>query len=738
MDTKIWLSVLLPAYNVQEWVQECVESLLNQGQEGVEILLLDDASTDASAQVLDKLRQDHGSRLRLLHHATNRGLSASRNSLLNEARGEYVWFIDSDDVVQAGALASLRARISIDAPDLILCDFQILRESSTLKHRLRGELHRCTFSGVAHQTLRDRSRLVEGLMDCGQLHVWSKIARKSVWQHASFPENRYFEDIAVLARLVEATKSFRYVPEAWIKYRQRQGSILADYTEGKIRDLGDNLANMHSNLLGLPGGLDSRARFSLDHFCLKSFASMARHLRKSRLTEVAGLRAGCIERFREIFPQGPNALLLQFLSRGWLLRAERAHRSLRAAGLVSGAFNTRRIDTMVDSKPGTAPNIADRPIRVLHFVTGGFSGGATQVAISLTRGALAAGDMQPLLVLRRKWNAGQDHIRRLQDDAVPLETVTRWPHLATIWSLFRICRKFRPDVLLAHGYSEHLWGRYAGLLAGVPHLVHIEHNSHERYSKLRRAQTRWLARRSSLIVGCSEGARQALLEMGNPPERTIAIANGIRLSPFSNAHSKPFQERIQGIVMVARFSRQKDHATLLHALKRLQDQGIRTPLILCGGGKRRRAMEELAEQLKLGDQVQFKGVCGNVPELLMQHQICVLSTHHEGMPLALLEGMAAGCAVIGSDVRGVRGLISDGENGRLVSAQDADALADAIAGLIRSPELAAQLGARARSTALALYNRERMVARYNEMVRSLAHGLPMNAGPPVGMLPVAE
>jgi hypothetical protein len=77
--------------------------------------------------------------------------------------------------------------------------------------------------------------------------------------------------------------------------------------------------------------------------------------------------------------------------------------------------------------------------------------------------------------------------------------------------------RFRPDILVAHGFSEHLWGRYAGLLAQVPHLVHVEHNTRERYTRWRLKQTRWLAARTDRIVGCSEGVRLRLLEMGMPP-----------------------------------------------------------------------------------------------------------------------------------------------------------------------------------------------------------------------------
>src|SRR5436190_11267187 len=143
--------------------------------------------------------------------------------------------------------------------------------------------------------------------------------------------------------------------------------------------------------------------------------------------------------------------------------------------------------------PTTAPD--QRPVRVMHFVTGGFSGGATQVANALVQAGLESPAIQPLLVLRRKRRTDPRRIAELEQAGVPVHVVPGWSHAATIFALVQACREFQPDVLVAHGFSEHLWGRYAGLLAQVPHLVHVEHNTRERYTRRRPRLTRWLAAR---------------------------------------------------------------------------------------------------------------------------------------------------------------------------------------------------------------------------------------------------
>lgn len=363
----------------------------------------------------------------------------------------------------------------------------------------------------------------------------------------------------------------------------------------------------------------------------------------------------------------------------------------------------------------------EAPLRVLHFVSGGFSG-ATQVAIDLVQAAQQSAHLQPLLVLRRKRHTDPQRIEALRAAGMPLQTVPGWSHAATIWALAKLCRQFAPHVLVAHGFSEHLWGRYAGLIAGVPHLVQVEHNSRERYTRWRLAQARWLARRSDRLIGVSEGVAARLRELGMPPERVVAIGNGIRLEPFASAGARPYASRDAALLMTARFAAQKDHATLIRALALLRERGLTPPLLLAGGGsaKHRERCLRLAQSLGVAEQLQMLGHRSDMPQLLMNTAICVLATHYEGMPLALVEGMAAGCAVVASAVPGVRELIRDGQTGLLVPESDAPALADALERLLRDPAYAAGLGAAARQQALAEHGRERMTASYEALLRSIA------------------
>ena len=363
------------------------------------------------------------------------------------------------------------------------------------------------------------------------------------------------------------------------------------------------------------------------------------------------------------------------------------------------------------SKPG---------LRVLHFVTGGFSG-ATQVAVDLCLEAQRSGTMQVVLALRRKRHTPMERVEALRAQGLDVRLVPGWAHAATVWALRSIAREVRPDVLVAHGFSEHLWGRYAGLWAGVPQLVHVEHNSRERYTRWRLAQARWLALRTGAMVGVSEGVRQRLLELGFPPARCLAIPNGIPLERFPIGALLPWARREAGICMASRFGRQKDHATLIEAVALLGARGLRPPVLLAGGGKQRLAdrAQALAAARGLAGQVRFPGAVADLPQRLMGTQLFVLSTHYEGMPLALCEAMAAGCACVATDVVGVREVIRHGETGWLVPENDAPALADALERLLRDPALAARLGAAARGQAEREFGSALMLERYRTLLERL-------------------
>mgnify|MGYP003771713969 FL=1 len=367
---------------------------------------------------------------------------------------------------------------------------------------------------------------------------------------------------------------------------------------------------------------------------------------------------------------------------------------------------------MSASPPSSAAPAAARPLRVLHFVSGGFSG-ATQVAIDLCG---EQPGQQTMLVLRRRASVDPaPRVRELRERGLLVEVVPRWSHTVTIWALARICRDWQPDVLVAHGFSEHLWGRYAGLRAGVPRLIQVEHNTRENYGFWRLRQSLRLAKRTERIIAVSQAVRDALVRLGHPAERCTVVVNGIELGRWTQG--RPWDEREDAIVMPARFAAQKDHFTLIRATALLAAQGLRPVVYLAGEGKSswRARAERLARELGVQEQVRFLGHVSDMPELLGRVKLCVLSTHYEGLGLGLIEGMVSGCCGIGSDVEGVQEVLTHGETGFLVPHEDAQALAQTLAKCLQDSAGTARVAAAGQLHARAAFDRRRMRRQYLEL-----------------------
>ncbi|WP_241660968.1 glycosyltransferase family 2 protein [Variovorax guangxiensis] len=335
--TAPWLSVLIPAYNVAPYLAECIDSVMQQFDDGVEVLALDDCATDDSLAQLEALSARWNGRVRVLRHARNAGLSAARNSLLDAATGRYVWFLDGDDKLLPGALPALRRIVERDAPDLVLCDFRVWRERMRLKHRLRGELHRRTFDGPAARLSQDRCAPLAGMLMTGELHAWSKIARRALWaDDLRFPPGRYFEDMATMPQLALRARSFYYQPTPWVAYRQRGSSILATMNLQKCLDQSRALSGL-AHALDADGAApcrdDARVRLAMAQQSARNLIGAMRFLKMQRGVPGAGDLPALAEQLRDDFrtlsPLSPVELERAYLARGWWLRYLRFHRAFQ-------------------------------------------------------------------------------------------------------------------------------------------------------------------------------------------------------------------------------------------------------------------------------------------------------------------------------------------------------------------------------------------------------------------------
>ena len=360
-----------------------------------------------------------------------------------------------------------------------------------------------------------------------------------------------------------------------------------------------------------------------------------------------------------------------------------------------------------------------KKIKVLHFVTGGFSG-ATSVAVDIITGHQAYPDIDSLLVLRQKKTTTAEKLANVAQQGINYQLVTNSTHFATIKQLQKIIEDWQPDILVAHGFPEHLLGRAAGKKANVPHMVQIEHNSKERYTFVTLWQTRHLSKVTDKVIAVSNGVAEVLKKQQlNAP--IVVIPNGIDPNRFANDPA-PLQIRTDDIIMVARFAKSKDHATLIEALNILKQRNLNPTLTLVGSGKKsyQSLAENLVKKYQLTSQVTFISHSSEVPKLLDAHKIFVMSSRFEGLNLSVIEAMAAGCLVIGSDAVGVNELIDHKTDGLIFPIGDAHALANHLEAVLKNPCDYQPLTVQARQKVLAYYTKARMINDYHQVFVDMA------------------
>jgi glycosyltransferase involved in cell wall biosynthesis len=288
------------------------------------------------------------------------------------------------------------------------------------------------------------------------------------------------------------------------------------------------------------------------------------------------------------------------------------------------------------------------------------------------------------------------HVRR---------SIHPWHDLRGLVELLRLCRKVRPDLVHANSSKAGVLGRLAAAVAGVPVRVFTVHGwAFAAYtgfaSRVYLYADRLMRPLTTLVICVAENERAiGIAARTCLPEQTAVVHNAVDTAAFPQATHAGSPPRI---VSVGRLKYPKDFATFVAALERLEVGSFRALVI--GDGPDREALSAELARTGLGEIVELAGERGDVPDLLAASDIFVLSSRSEGLPVSILEAMAAGLPVVASAVGGVAELVEDGETGLLVPAGDADALAVALRRLVVDPELRQGLGAAGRRRAEAHFD----------------------------------
>ncbi|MBE7557461.1 glycosyltransferase [bacterium] len=338
-----------------------------------------------------------------------------------------------------------------------------------------------------------------------------------------------------------------------------------------------------------------------------------------------------------------------------------------------------------------------QPIRVLHFTTDSHIAGTERMILSLFQHFdRTAFDFQ----LATLFGPG-DLIRESQRLSVPAVQLdwNRAVSPGALVRLFSLMRRFRPHVLQCYLFHSNMIGRVAGRILRTPVIVSGLRTFYEDSAQGRR-QRAWDRRTFFLTHYCLANSEAGADSLYGRDERSRArievVHNGLASAPYQRDAAARQQLRREWSVpehtflfgMIAQLRRHKDHATLLSALAKVPE----ARMVLVGSGETEGEVRAMVARLRLEGRVTLAGYRRDVARVLSALDAFVLSSEIEGLPVSIMEAMAAGLPVVATRIGGVPELVRDGETGLLTSLGDADGLAAAMRRLTGDPALCARLG----------------------------------------------
>jgi glycosyltransferase involved in cell wall biosynthesis len=287
------------------------------------------------------------------------------------------------------------------------------------------------------------------------------------------------------------------------------------------------------------------------------------------------------------------------------------------------------------------------------------------------------------------------------------------------WRLFKAFRRFRPDVVHCHNLGATLAAVPMAKLAGVPVIVTTRHGlvppPQPFWKELRFSLTARLCR---AVVGvCNATTKNLALAPLADRSRLVTVYN-CAAPAFDDGSERASSKHGFTLLWVGRLAAPKDPFTLLRALAATRAAGSDVSVWFVGDGALRVQSERLAAELELGEAVKFWGEQAGVGAFLRAADAFVLTSESEGLPVSLLEALAAGLPALGTDVGAMPEIIERGNCGLLVPVGSVEALSDALGRMARNPVECAAWGRTAKELYLSTFTPERMAEQYLKIYQS--------------------
>lgn len=316
----------------------------------------------------------------------------------------------------------------------------------------------------------------------------------------------------------------------------------------------------------------------------------------------------------------------------------------------------------------------------------------------------------------------------LRAEGFPVEVLGRQPGVdfSCAARFGGLLRQHDVSLIHAHQYTPFFYSTLARYRYRRPAILFTEHGRH--YPDVRRPKRIWanrlLLEKRDRVIGVGAAVRDALItNEGLKPDRVAVIYNGIDLSRFSANDEDSGTIRAElglspddfVIFFVARLDPVKDHATALRAVDKLRKSVPRAQLIIVGEGPQQSEITRLIQDLQLESNVKLLGLRQDVPRLLAAADCLLLTSVSEGIPLTIIEAMAAGLPVVATNVGGVAEVVVDQHTGYLHQAGDDGAIAASLQYLSEHPDHAQDLGHQGQHRAHERFSQQAMDQHYREL-----------------------
>ena len=214
---KALITVIVPIYNIEEYIAPCVKTIINQSYKNLEILLVDDGSTDNSPKICDKYKESD-KRINVIHKK-NGGLSDARNVAIEKAKGDFIFLLDGDDTIHERIIEVLHQNIKKYKADIATSSF--LQFEDGTKPRAINLSKSCV------KCLDTEGALENMLYQKGCTNTaWGKLYKKELFDNIRYPKGELYEDLATTYKLFSKAKRIVVDDRKMYNYRQRYGSIV--------------------------------------------------------------------------------------------------------------------------------------------------------------------------------------------------------------------------------------------------------------------------------------------------------------------------------------------------------------------------------------------------------------------------------------------------------------------------------------------------------------------------------